>query len=101
MKATGVTRPIDNLGRIVLPMELRRNMNLKEKDALEIYTEQDKIILRKYNPSMKTCVRCGKNVAEINMCNLDLCKQCDMETYEYFKRLFAEHYKLHGSNINR
>ena len=56
MKETGIIRPIDELGRLVLPMELRRSLDLKPKDGVEIYTEGDKIILKKYSPS---CIFCG------------------------------------------
>ena len=51
MKNTGVVRRLDELGRITLPMELRKTMNLKEKDALQISVEDGKIILEKYTPS--------------------------------------------------
>ena len=47
MKATGIVRKVDELGRVVLPIELRRNLDIKEKDALEIYVDEDKIILKK------------------------------------------------------
>lgn len=51
MKATGVVRRIDDLGRIVLPKELRRTMRIKEGESLEIYTDGDnKIVLKKYSP---------------------------------------------------
>ncbi|MFV0520189.1 MAG: AbrB/MazE/SpoVT family DNA-binding domain-containing protein [Lachnospirales bacterium] len=50
MKATGIVRKIDELGRVVLPIELRRNLNINEKDSIEIYVEEDKIILKKYEP---------------------------------------------------
>lgn len=55
-KATGIVRKVDELGRLVLPMELRRTFNIEEKDSLEIYVDGDRIILRKYNPA---CVFCG------------------------------------------
>ena len=56
MKATGITRKIDELGRIVIPKENRRSFNISEnEDALEIYTEDDMSILRKYNPSCMFC----------------------------------------------
>ena len=58
MKATGIVRPIDNLGRIVLPIELRRIMNLNEKDLLEIFVEEDRIVLEKYQ---RTCIFCGSS----------------------------------------
>lgn len=57
MKSTGVVRKIDELGRIVLPIELRRSLGIGEKDPVEIYVEEDKIILKKYNDS---CVFCGQ-----------------------------------------
>ncbi len=47
MKSTGVTRKIDELGRIVLPKELRRTLGIAEKDPMEIFVEEEKIILQK------------------------------------------------------
>ncbi|MCK8061589.1 MULTISPECIES: AbrB/MazE/SpoVT family DNA-binding domain-containing protein [unclassified Fusibacter] len=57
MKATGVVRKVDELGRVVLPIELRRTMGIDIKDPLEIFTEENSIILRKYEPA---CVLCGE-----------------------------------------
>ena len=51
MKSTGIVRKVDELGRIVLPSELRNTLSIKEKDPLEIFIEDNKIILRKYEPS--------------------------------------------------
>ena len=51
MKSTGIVRKIDALGRMVLPSELRANFNLKEGDALEIFTSNDMIVLKKYTPA--------------------------------------------------
>ena len=51
MKATGVVRRVDELGRIVLPCELRRTMHIKDRDPLEIFVDADKIILKKYEPA--------------------------------------------------
>lgn len=48
MKATGIVRKVDELGRIVLPIELRRSLNIKVKDPMEIYVDDDKIILKKH-----------------------------------------------------
>lgn len=69
MKSTGIVRKIDELGRIVLPIELRRTLDIGEKDAVEIYVEQDTIILKKYKPSCIFCNNCdditdfkGKNI---------------------------------------
>lgn len=51
MKSTGIVRRLDELGRITLPIELRRTLGVGERDPLEIYVEEDRIILKKYEPS--------------------------------------------------
>ena len=51
MKATGIVRRVDELGRVVLPCELRRVMHIKERDALEVFVDVDKIVLKKYEPA--------------------------------------------------
>ena len=51
MKATGIVRRVDELGRVVLPCELRRVMHIKERDPLEVFVDDDKIILKKYEPA--------------------------------------------------
>ncbi|MBE5804473.1 MAG: AbrB/MazE/SpoVT family DNA-binding domain-containing protein [Clostridiales bacterium] len=56
MKSTGVVRQLDTLGRVVLPIELRRTMDIGVKDLLEISVNGDEIILKKYHPS---CVFCN------------------------------------------
>lgn len=56
MKSTGIVRKVDELGRIVLPIEMRRTLDIAEKDALEIYVDGEDIILRKYQGA---CVFCG------------------------------------------
>jgi len=55
MKSTGVVRKVDELGRIVLPKELRTVLNINEKDSIEIFTDNDKIILQKYQPACTFC----------------------------------------------
>ncbi len=55
MKSTGITRKVDELGRVVLPIELRRTLGIKIKDALEIYVDGEKIILKKYEPACTFC----------------------------------------------
>lgn len=52
MKATGIVRRIDNHGRLVIPKETRRIMQMNEGDPIEIYTEDEKIILKRYNPTV-------------------------------------------------
>ena len=56
MKALGIVRKVDILGRIVIPKELRDSLDIEDKDPLEIFVEGDRIILKKYNPS---CIFCG------------------------------------------
>ncbi|WP_440897326.1 AbrB/MazE/SpoVT family DNA-binding domain-containing protein [Amphibacillus sp. Q70] len=67
MKSTGIVRKVDELGRVVIPIELRRTLGIAEKDALEIYVDDERIILQKYKPSM-TCQITG----EISDDNLSL-----------------------------
>lgn len=59
MKSTGIVRKVDELGRIVLPIELRRGLGIVEKDSIEIYVDGDQIILKKYTPNM-TCAVTGE-----------------------------------------
>ena len=73
MKSTGIVRRIDELGRIVLPIELRNKMDIKTKDSIEIFVEDDRIILKKYEPA---CLFCG-NADEVIMYKGKLvCKHC-------------------------
>lgn len=69
MKATGITRKVDELGRIVIPKELRKTLKIDIKDPIEIFTEEDSIILKKYESNM-TCIITGeissKNVSLFN-----------------------------------
>ncbi|MFB5663740.1 AbrB/MazE/SpoVT family DNA-binding domain-containing protein [Alteribacillus sp. HJP-4] len=59
MKSTGIVRKVDELGRVVIPIELRRTLDIAEKDALEIYVDNDRIVLKKYKPNM-TCQVTGE-----------------------------------------
>ena len=76
MKSTGIIRKMDELGRIVLPMELRKSYNLNLKDSLEIYTEGDKIVLKKYEPC---CIFCGGSTNIVNYKGKNICENCKME----------------------
>ena len=73
MKSTGITRRLDDLGRIVIPRELRRSMGLGENAPMEIYTDADKIILAPYRPG---CLFCGQaeDVREIH--GIKICRKC-------------------------
>lgn len=57
MKSTGVVRKVDELGRIVLPIEIRKTLDIQQKDAIEIFIDEDKIILQKYQPA---CIFCNQ-----------------------------------------
>ncbi len=58
MKATGIVRKTDQLGRVVIPMELRKKLSIGESDPLEIFVDEDMIILKKYQPDL-TCLLTG------------------------------------------
>lgn len=73
MKSTGIVRRVDELGRIVLPIELRRTFNIAEKDALEIYVENNTIILKKYEPA---CIFCGNAKEVFSFNGKNVCPTC-------------------------
>lgn len=76
MKSTGIVRRLDELGRITLPIELRRTLNVEERDPLEIYVEEDKIILTKYEPAD---IFTGERSELIDYCGRKVSKQSIME----------------------
>jgi len=73
MKSTGVVRKIDRLGRVVIPIELRRNLDIEEKDALEIFIEGEQIILKKYAPA---CIFCGQAKDITTFKGKNICPAC-------------------------
>lgn len=73
MKSTGIVRKVDELGRVVIPIELRRTLSIEEKDALEIYVDSDRIVLRKYEPA---CVFCGNADEITNFKGKNICSEC-------------------------
>lgn len=73
MKATGIVRKMDELGRIVLPMEIRNTFDISPKDALEIFVEGECIILRKYQPA---CVLCGETRDNVIIGEKRVCRSC-------------------------
>ena len=80
MKSTGVVRKVDVLGRIVLPIELRRTLNIDIKDGLEIYTEEDLIILRRYQP---LCSFCGNSTELVPIKSVLICSKCVEEVKQF------------------
>ncbi|NLG86500.1 MAG: AbrB/MazE/SpoVT family DNA-binding domain-containing protein [Firmicutes bacterium] len=75
MKSTGIVRKVDELGRVVIPIELRRTLDIAERDALEIYVDADKIILKKYEPA---CVFCGSAEDIVSFQGKNVCQKCLM-----------------------
>ena len=73
MKSTGIVRKVDELGRVVLPIEMRRTLDISEKDALEIYVEGESIILRKYQAA---CVFCDSTKDIVNFKGRNVCASC-------------------------
>ena len=79
MKSTGIVRKVDELGRIVLPIEMRRTLDIGEKDALEIYVEGSSVILKKYKPS---CVFCDATKDITVFKGKNICRKCLKELKE-------------------
>lgn len=73
MKSTAITRQVDDLGRIVLPIELRRNLKISKRDFLEIYVEGERIILQKLSQG---CVFCGSEDNVLEFRGKCICSEC-------------------------
>ncbi len=73
MKSTGIVRKVDELGRVVLPIEIRRTLGIGEKDPIEIFAEDDNIVLRKYE---STCVFCGSAINNSEYMGKNICADC-------------------------
>lgn len=73
MKSTGIVRRVDELGRVVLPIELRNKFGITEKDPMEIYVDGSSIILKKYEPN---CVFCGSSKKLVNYEGKMICEKC-------------------------
>lgn len=73
MKSTGIVRRVDELGRIVIPIELRNKLKIAEKDPIEIYVDGSSIVLRKYE---ETCVFCGSNKNVVEFKEKLICAKC-------------------------
>lgn len=73
MKATGIVRKLDVLGRIVIPKELRTTLDLNETDPIEIFVEGNDIILRKYQPA---CIFCNDATDIFQYGGKNICKEC-------------------------
>jgi len=79
MKSTGIIRRMDELGRVVIPIEIRNQFNIAEKDPMEIYVDGSSIVLKKFEPN---CIFCGntKNLLEFN--DKLICEKCSKKIGE-------------------
>lgn len=73
MKATGIIRRVDELGRVVIPIEIRNQFNIVEKDPIEIYVDSSSIVLKKYE---QNCIFCGTTENLVNYNNKLVCENC-------------------------
>ena len=80
MKSTGIIRKVDELGRIVLPVELRRNLKIAERDELEIFVENGRIVLSKHE---EACIFCGSSRGLASYLGKSVCQECIRKMNEY------------------
>ena len=73
MKSLGIVRKVDELGRIVLPIETRKRLDLEPKDPVEIFVEKDRVVLKKYEPC---CIFCGDADDVIMYKDKRICRSC-------------------------
>lgn len=76
MKSTGIVRKLDDLGRVVLPMEVRKVLSIKPRTPMEIFVDGDNIIIRKYNPG---CALCGSMDIITDVKSIPICIECAYE----------------------
>lgn len=77
MKSTGIVRKMDPLGRVTIPMELRKNLGIKTQDPMEYFVEGDQIVIKKYNPG---CMECGETGVKLYGEKVKICYSC---TYKW------------------
>ena len=73
MKSTGIVRRVDELGRVVIPIELRNKFGICEKDPIEIFVDGSSIILKKYEPN---CIFCGSTKKLVSYNDKLVCTKC-------------------------
>jgi len=73
MKSTGIVRKVDELGRIVLPIELRRTLDIAERDSLEIYIDGSSVVMKKYQPA---CIFCDSAKDIVSFHGKNVCPKC-------------------------
>ncbi len=82
MKATGIIRRVDELGRVVIPIEIRNQFNIVEKDPIEIYVDGSSIVLKKYEPN---CIFCGSTKKLVDFKGKLVCDKCSTSLCELSK----------------
>ena len=83
MKSTGIIRKVDELGRVVLPKELRNKLDILEKDPIEIFVDGNSVILKKFEPN---CIFCGTSKKLITYQDKMICAKC---AEKIFKTAFS------------
>lgn len=73
MKSTGIVRKVDELGRIVIPSEIRNKFDIAVKDPIEIFTDGSSIVLKKFEPN---CIFCGSNKNLVKYKDKLICQKC-------------------------
>ena len=84
MNNTGIVRNVDDLGRVVLPKELRKTLDIKEKDPVEIWTDGNTVVLKKFSDT-DTCKHCGSDDSVVNVDGIIICKKCASKVLNVFK----------------
>ncbi len=84
MKSTGIVRKVDELGRVVIPIEIRNKFDIAEKDPIEIYVDGSSIILKKYEPN---CIFCSNTKDLIKYKDKLICNKCSKKISELNKNL--------------
>ena len=82
MKSTGIIRKMDELGRVVIPIEIRNQFNIAEKDPVEIYVDGSSIVIKKYEPN---CIFCGNTESLINYNDKLICEDCSKKISKLVK----------------
>ena len=79
MKATGIVRRVDELGRVVIPIEIRNKFDIFERDQIEIFVDGSSIILKKFEPN---CIFCGNTENLLKYKDKMVCEKCSKEIFQ-------------------
>lgn len=84
MRNTGMTRPVDGLGRIVIPKEMRDSMDIREDDRMEFWVTEDGMVLKKTRVRCKVCGEAGEELLDVNGCMI--CRSCARRIADQLRR---------------